>query len=42
MRDLLKDLPQYAALITATIAISLFLIKEFIELKRKRKKEKGY
>ncbi|EOA5628240.1 hypothetical protein MJ634_003025 [Providencia rettgeri] len=40
MRDLLKDLPQYAALITATIAISLFLIKEFIELKRKRKKEK--
>ncbi len=33
-----KNLPQYAAILTASVAIILFSIKE---LKEKRKKEKG-
>ncbi|ETT00058.1 hypothetical protein [Providencia alcalifaciens] len=39
MNDFLKDLPQYAALITASIAVSIFIAKEAIEFFR-RKKEK--
>ncbi|MBG2865008.1 hypothetical protein [Proteus mirabilis] len=35
--DIFSDLPQYAALITASVAILLFLTKEVLELKRKKK-----
>ncbi len=37
MQDFFKNLPQYAALITASIAIFLFLLKEFLESGRKKK-----
>ncbi|HCR3793515.1 TPA: hypothetical protein ON705_001844, partial [Proteus mirabilis] len=37
MQDFFKNLPQYAALITASIAIFLFLLKEFLESRRKKK-----
>ncbi|WP_272514616.1 MULTISPECIES: hypothetical protein [unclassified Providencia] len=35
--DIFSNLPQYAALITASVAILLFLTKEGLELKRKKK-----
>ncbi|HIE4535513.1 TPA: hypothetical protein ACXND3_003208 [Proteus mirabilis] len=40
MQDFFKNLPQYAALITASIAIFLFLLKEFLESRRKKKENK--
>ncbi|HHH2699089.1 hypothetical protein [Morganella morganii] len=35
------NLPQYAALITASIAIILFLLKEFFEMRRRSKNKKN-
>lgn len=41
MSDYIKYLPQYAALITASIAIFLFILKEILEYLRKRKTKKN-
>lgn len=39
INSFLANLPQYAALITAGVAITLFVVKETLEIKRKKKEK---